>query len=82
VTAWLEWFTNVFADSCQASTAPIDEALVRARFWGEHKHVALNARQRKVIIKILEAGAGRFKGGLTQRKYVGMTGGLPGDRFA
>lgn len=77
VTAWLEWFTNVFADSCQASTAPIDEALVRARFWGEHKHVALNARQRKVINKILEAGAGRFEGGLTQRKYVGMTGASP-----
>ncbi len=77
VTAWLERFTNVFADSCQASTGLIDEALVRARFWSEHKHVALNARQRKVINKILEAGAGRFEGGLTQRKYVGMTGASP-----
>lgn len=74
VTAWLEWFTNVFADSCQASTALIDEALVRARFWAEHKHVALNARQRKVVNKMLEAGPGRFEGGLTQRKYVSMTG--------
>jgi Fic family protein len=77
VTAWLEWFTNVFADSCQASTALIDEALVRARFWAEHKHVALNARQRKVVNKMLEAGAGRFEGGLTQRKYVSMTGASP-----
>ena len=74
VTAWLVWFTNVFADSCQASTALIGEALVRARFWAEHKHVALNARQRKVVNKMLEAGAGRFEGGLTQRKYVSMTG--------
>jgi Fic family protein len=77
VTAWLEWFTNVFADSCQASTALIDEALVRARFWAEHKHVALNARQRKVVNKMLEAGPGRFEGGLTQRKYVSMTGASP-----
>jgi Fic family protein len=77
VTAWLEWFTNVFADSCQASAALIDEALVRARFWAEHKHVALNARQRKVVNKMLEAGAGRFEGGLTQRKYVSMTGTSP-----
>ncbi len=77
VTAWLGWFTNVFADSCRASTALIDEVLVRARFWGEHRHVALNARQRKVINKILEAGAGRFEGGLTQRKYVSMTGASP-----
>ena len=77
VTAWLEWFTNVFADSCQASTALLDEALVRARFWAEHKHVALNARQRKVVNTMLEAGAGRFEGGLTQRKYVSMTGASP-----
>lgn len=77
VTAWLEWFMNVFADSCQASTALIDEALVRAQFWAEHKHVALNARQRKVVNKMLEAGAGRFEGGLTQRKYVSMTGASP-----
>lgn len=77
VTVWIEWFTNVFAASCQASTALIAEALVRARFWAEHKHVALNARQRKVVNKVLEAGAGRFEGGLTQRKYVSMTGASP-----
>ena len=74
VTVWLEWFTSVCADSCQASAAPIDEALVRARFWSDHKHVALNERQRKVLNKMLEAGPGRFEGGLTQRKYVAMTG--------
>lgn len=77
VTSWLEWFTNVFSSSCQASTTLIDEALVRARFWGEQKHIALNARQRKVLNKILEAGAGRFEGGLTQRKYVSMTSASP-----
>ncbi|MBM5811753.1 MAG: Fic family protein [Gammaproteobacteria bacterium] len=77
VTAWLEWFTNVFADSCQASAALINEALVRARFWAEHKHFALNARQRKVVNTMLEAGPGRFEGGVTQRKYVSMTGASP-----
>ena len=50
---------------------------MRARFWAEHKHVALNARQRKVVNRMLEAGAGRFEGGLTQRKYVSMTGASP-----
>jgi len=73
VTAWLEWFTNIFADSCQSSSTLIHEALVRARFWSEHKAAKLNERQRKVINKMLEAGAGRFEGGLTQRKYVAMT---------
>ena len=74
VTAWLGWFTSAFADSCQASAKLIDEALVRGRFWGEHKHIALNERQRKVLNRMLEAGPGQFAGGLTQRKYVAMTG--------
>lgn len=72
VTAWLEWFTNIFANSCQSSSTLIDEALVRARFWSDHKTAELNERQRKVINKMLEAGAGRFEGGLTQRKYVAI----------
>ena len=74
VTAWLEWFTAVYADSCRASTALIDESLVRARFWDDYKQVALNERQRKALNKLLEAGPGRFEGGLTLRKYIGMTG--------
>jgi Fic family protein len=74
VTAWLGWFTNVFADSCQASAEMIGESLVRARFWSDHKLTALNERQRKVLNKMLDAGPGRFEGGLTQRKYVAMTG--------
>jgi Fic family protein len=74
VTEWLEWFTTVFSESCQASAALIEESLTRARFWSDHKHLGLNERQRKVLNKMLEAGPGRFEGGLTQRKYVGMTG--------
>jgi Fic family protein len=74
VTEWLEWFTTVFSESCRASAALIEESLTRARFWSDHKHLGLNERQRKVLNKMLEAGPGRFEGGLTQRKYVGMTG--------
>jgi Fic family protein len=74
VTAWLEWFTIVIADSCQASAELIGESLVRARFWSDHNLAALNQRQCKVLDKMLDAGPGRFEGGLTQRKYVAMTG--------
>jgi Fic family protein len=73
VTPWLEWFTKVVADSCRASAALIDEALVRARFWTEHKHAPLNQRQRKMLNRMLEAGPGRYEGGLTPRKYAGTT---------
>jgi Fic family protein len=74
VTDWLAWFTETFAEACRASARLIDDSLLRARFWADHYDAALNARQRKVINRMLEAGPGRFEGGLTQRKYVGLAG--------
>ena len=47
ITGWLAWFTNAFCGACRASIVLIDEALKRARFWSEHKHVDLNGRQSK-----------------------------------
>jgi Fic family protein len=35
--------------------------------------VELNQRQRKVLARLLEAEPEGFEGGLTNRKYVGMT---------
>jgi Fic family protein len=72
ITDWLEWFLNVYGEACRATSRLADESLMRARFWSDHKAVALNERQRKVINKMLEAGPGRFEGGLTLRKYVSI----------
>lgn len=74
VTDWLAWFAGAFADSCRASAELIGESLERARFWSEHKAIAINQRQRKVLGKMLDAGRGQFEGGLTQRKYAALTG--------
>lgn len=73
-TAWLLWFVDAFRVSCQSTTVLIDEALDRARFWNEHRDVSLNERQRKVLNTLLEAGPGRFEGGMTARKYQALTG--------
>lgn len=72
-TDWLAWFTDVFCGSCRSSIALIDEALVRAKFWTEHRHVELNARQRKALDRMLAAGPGKFAGGMTPRKYMALT---------
>src|SRR6185437_16927833 len=74
VSEWLSWFVDAFVTACQASATLIDESLVRARFWSEHRAVELNTRQRKVLDKMLEAGPGRYEGGMTPRKYVALTG--------
>ena len=52
----------------------IDEALARARFWTDHRAVPLNEMQRRVLCRMLDAGPGRFDGGLTARKYTVITG--------
>ena len=74
VTPWLLWFVDTFRACCQSSATLIDEAIERARFWVQHKAVALNERQRKALNKLLEAGPGRFEGGMTARKYQSLTG--------
>jgi Fic family protein len=73
VTEWLVWFTQTYADSCEASLQLIDEALVRTRFWSTHKEVPLNVRQRKALTRMLGMGPGKFEGGMTPRKYMALT---------
>jgi Fic family protein len=52
----------------------LSDALARARFWADHRAVELSDRQRRVLGKMLEAGPGRFEGGLTARKYMAIAG--------
>lgn len=74
VTAWLLWFLQVYTEACRESVRLIEEALVRARFWADHRDIEINEQQRKVLNRLLDAGPGRFEGGLTARKYVAFTG--------
>jgi Fic family protein len=70
---WLVWFIDAFCQSCRTSATLIDEALMRARFWSQHKDVELNGRQRKALNRMLAAGPGKFEGGMTPRKYIALT---------
>lgn len=70
---WVLWFLEAFEASCVRTAALIDESAARARFWGDHKDVALTERQRKALNRMLEAGPGRFEGGMTPRKYAALT---------
>ncbi len=74
VTAWLVWFVNAFLASCEHASRLIEESLTRARFWSAHKDATLNGRQRKALNMLLEAGPGKFEGGMTPRKYRSLTG--------
>lgn len=73
VTKWLVWFLECFERAIQRSEKIIGNVLAKADFWQEHAQTELNERQKKVVNRILDAGPGRFEGGLTTRKYVSMT---------
>jgi Fic family protein len=72
-TEWLVWFAGSFWESCRTGIAIIDEPLVRAKFWNQHRNVELNARQRKALNRMLAAGPGKFEGGMTPQKYIALT---------
>ena len=72
VTEWYLWFIRCLSASVEHSRDIIANVFMRADFWNQHAQAQLNARQKKVLNRILEAGPGNFTGGLTTRKYVSI----------
>ena len=73
VTLWLAWFLEQVSGACENAEATVGKVLNKAKFWLSHQHLNLNERQRKVLNKLLDVGAGRFEGGMNTRKYVSLT---------
>ena len=74
VTPWVQWFVGQCTAAFTAANLVIDQALEKRRFWERHDPSALNERQRKVLQRLLDAGDGRFLGGLNAEKYTKLTG--------
>ncbi len=72
ITPWFEWFLECYIRAVQKSSHLIANVLAKAEFWQQLQTMELNERQKKVINRLLDAGKGAFKGGLTTRKYVSM----------
>ncbi len=72
ITSWLEWFLQTFDAALQESQWIVERVVTKARFWQQHGNISFNARQQKAINRLLDSGD-RFEGGMTTRKYVGMT---------
>lgn len=71
-TEWYLWFIKCVTVAIKYSQGSIANIFMRAEFWNRHAQTQLNERQKKVLNRILEAGPGKFTGGLTTRKYVSM----------
>ena len=70
ITLWCKWFfETLYAALLEAQTS-LTYIADKTKFWDRHKDDSLNARQTKVINKILDMGRENFDGGLSKKKYT------------
>jgi Fic family protein len=72
-TPWVLWFVSQVGAACEKAVAVVDLSLAKARFWATHSDKDLNARQRKAVNALLDVGPGGYEGGMSTRKYEGLT---------
>ena len=74
VTGWMGWFVHQCTTAFASASDIIDQALEKRHFWERHENSGLNARQRKALQRLLDAGDGGFEGGMNAEKYIRLTG--------
>ncbi|OGB29213.1 MAG: cell filamentation protein Fic [Burkholderiales bacterium RIFCSPLOWO2_12_FULL_61_40] len=77
VTPWVRWFVEAFTQGCITCQCVVKQALDKSAFRLQAAQGGLNARQHKVLERLLEAGSmelgGGFLGGMTSDKYAKIT---------
>ncbi len=72
VTGFVRWFAEAFALACSRSVDVMQLTIEKSRFWAAAVQQPLNERQRKLLLRLLDAGDGGFLGGLNVEKYLKM----------
>jgi len=73
-TEWMTWHTNMINHAITISLENIKIVVDKTKFWDRARNLNLNEKQIKVLNKLLDAGEGKFEGGLTNKKYRSITG--------
>ncbi|HVJ83499.1 MAG TPA: Fic family protein, partial [Planctomycetia bacterium] len=68
ITRWLEWFLGCLDRALDAAASGLDGVLHKGRFWRGIAHLSLNARQRRVLNRMLDG----FEGFLSTSKYAAL----------
>jgi Fic family protein len=69
ITEWLEWFLGCLGRAFDGAETILSSVLQKARFWESHGGESFNARQQKVINRLLDGFAGK----LTSSKWAALT---------
>ena len=70
ITLWCKWFFETLYIALLEAQKSLTYIVDKTKFWDKHRESNLNARQTKVINKILDKGRENFKGGLSRKKYM------------
>ena len=73
ITLWINYFANTVLSAQTQAEKEIDFTLRKTRFFDRYRS-ELNARQLKVIQRMLEEGTKGFTGGMSAKKYMAITG--------
>jgi len=73
ITTWLSWFLGIYSHSIESSLEIIKGALMSQKFYSNIANITLNARQLKVLRKMIEKLPEDFTGGMTNKKYIAIT---------
>ena len=73
VTAWLAWFLQTLRRAIDQARHTLDGVLVKARFWQHWATAPLNARQVKLLNRLLDG----FEGKLTSSKWAAIAKSSP-----
>jgi len=73
VSDWVEWFGSSLIKATIHAQEKITLAKLQSSWWKDNEHLNLNERQEKVIRKLFQYGPSGMEGGLTARKYSGVT---------
>lgn len=66
ITLWLEWFLQTLRSAMLRSECIVHRVVRKSMFWQEHRNVAMNERQVKVVNRLWDG----FDGKLTTAKWA------------
>ncbi|GHV35342.1 cell division protein Fic [Bacteroidia bacterium] len=69
ITKWLLWFLKCLEHALLETEESMQNILLKAEFWEQHKYTAINERQRMMINKLFD----NFFGNLTTSKWAKIT---------
>ena len=72
ITPWIVFFADICVRAQIDAEAQIEFTLKKTKFLDRHKG-NLNARQLKVVDRMLEEGPAGFEGGMSAKKYISIT---------